>query len=165
MGYETTRQLFGTDQLIRDQFPLLFSGLVSLLKSIEYNDEQSKILTKNRYIIYHNITCIYIHIYIYVCRYKINKYKYKQIYIYICIYIYMCVCMLFFWFTENLPYSGKFRSFSQPTASDGAAACDALQGIMGGQPLAHLDMEDLVGKKTRKRSLLPTPLIPSGKLT
>ena len=68
MGYETTRQLLGTNQLVRDQFLLLFSSLVSLLKSIEYNDEQSKILTKNRYIIYHNITCIYI--YIGVCIYK-----------------------------------------------------------------------------------------------
>ena len=70
MGYETTRQLLGTNQLVCDQFLLLFSSLVSLLKSIEYNDEQSKILTKNRYIIYHNITCIYIYIYVCVCIYK-----------------------------------------------------------------------------------------------
>ena len=53
-----------------------------------------------------------------------------------------------------------FREVLVRLTADGctAAACDALQGIMGGQPLAHLDMEDLVGKKTRKRSLLPTPL-------
>ena len=100
----TTRQLLGINQLIRDQFPLLFSGLVSLLKSIEYNDEQSKILTKNRYIIYHSITCIYIYVYIYMYIYIVNN-------------IYICVCMLFFWFTESLPYSGKFWSVSQPTAA------------------------------------------------
>ena len=30
----------------------------------------------------------------------------------------MCVYVVFFyWFTENLPYSGKFRSVSQPTAA------------------------------------------------
>ena len=90
------------------------------------------------------------HAYIYIC-------LYIYMYIYIVNNIYIYVCMLFFWFTESLPYSGKFWSVSQPTAAP-LPACDALQGIMGGQPLAHLDMEDLVGKKTRKRSLLPTPL-------
>jgi hypothetical protein len=87
------------------------------------------------------------HIYIYV---------YIYMYIYIVNNIYMCVYVVFLVYWKL----AIFREVLVRLTADGctAAACDALQGIMGGQPLAHLDMEDLVGKKTRKRSLLPTPL-------